>query len=95
MGILRLRDRRRHGDFASKSERHPTDIAKLNGARLVTAQETQQGRQWDEAKIKEMTGGDRLTGRFMRQDFFEFEPTFKLFVAGNHLGLELVPASSG
>ena len=83
------------GTFASKSERHPTDIAKLNGARLVTAQETQQGRQWDEAKIKEMTGGDRLTGRFMRQDFFEFEPTFKLFVAGNHLGLELVPASSG
>jgi putative DNA primase/helicase len=42
-----------------------------------------------------MTGGDRLTGRFMRQDFFEFEPTFKLLVAGNHLGLELVPASSG
>ena len=32
-----------------------------------------------------MTGGDRLTGRFMRQDFFEFEPTFKLFVAGNHM----------
>ena len=71
--------------IASKSERHPTDIAKLHGARLVTAQETQQGRQWDEAKIKAMTGGDRLTGRFMRQDFFDFDPAFKLFVAGNHM----------
>ena len=71
--------------IASKSERHPTDIAKLHGARLVTAQETQQGRQGDEAKIKAMTGGDRLTGRFIHQDFFDFEPTFKLFVAGNHM----------
>jgi len=64
--------------IASKSERHPTDIAKLHGARLVTAQETQQGRQWDEAKIKAMTGGDRLTGPFMRQDFFDFEPILQV-----------------
>jgi putative DNA primase/helicase len=68
----------------SKSERHPTELAKLRGARLVVAQETQQGRSWDEAKIKALTGGDRLTARFMRQDFFDFYPTFKLFIAGNH-----------
>lgn len=70
--------------IASKNERHPTDLAKLRGARLVVAQETQKGRQWDETKIKALTGGDRLTARFMRQDFFDFAPTFKLFIAGNH-----------
>jgi putative DNA primase/helicase len=59
-------------------------LAKLRGSRLVVAQETQQGRCWDEAKIKAITGGDKQTARFMRQDFFDFYPTFKLFIAGNH-----------
>jgi putative DNA primase/helicase len=70
--------------IASSNERHPTDLAKLRGARLVVAQETQRGRRWDETKIKALTGGDRITARFMRQDFFDFTPTFKLFIAGNH-----------
>jgi putative DNA primase/helicase len=70
--------------IASNSERHPTDLAKLRGARLVVAQETQRGRRWDETKIKALTGGDRLTARFMRQDYFDFVPTFKLFITGNH-----------
>lgn len=70
--------------IASNQERHPTDMAKLHGARLVVAQETQKGRRWDEAKIKTMTGGDKITARFMRQDFFDFIPTFKLFITGNH-----------
>jgi putative DNA primase/helicase len=70
--------------IASHHERHPTDMAKLHGARLVVAQETQKGRQWDEAKIKTMTGGDKITARFMRQDFFDFTPRFKLFITGNH-----------
>jgi len=70
--------------IATSSERHPTDLAKLRGARLVVAQETQKGRRWDETKIKALTGGDKITARFMRQDFFDFAPTFKLFIAGNH-----------
>lgn len=70
--------------IASNAERHPTDLAKLNGARLVVAQETQKGRRWDETKIKTLTGGDKITARFMRQDFFDFMPTFKLFICGNH-----------
>jgi putative DNA primase/helicase len=70
--------------LASNVDRHPTEIAKLKGARLVVAQETQKGRRWDEAKIKNLTGGDRLTGRFMRGDFFDFKPTHKLMIAGNH-----------
>jgi putative DNA primase/helicase len=50
----------------------------------VTAQETQEGRRWDESKIKALTGGDPITARFMRQDFFTYLPQFKLFIAGNH-----------
>ena len=69
---------------ASQNERHSTEIADLMGARLVTAQETQEGRRWDEAKIKEMTSASTLKARFMRQDYFEFKPQFKLFFAGNH-----------
>ena len=69
---------------ASHSERHPTDLAGLRGARLVTATETEEGRHWAEAKIKQLTGGDKISARFMRQDFFDYEPAFKLFIAGNH-----------
>jgi putative DNA primase/helicase len=53
---------------------HPTDLAGLMGARLVTAVETEEGRRWAEAKIKSLTGGDSIPARFMRQDFFEFTP---------------------
>jgi len=70
--------------IASKSEHHPTDLAGLMGARLVTAVETEDGRRWAESKIKNLTGGDRIAARFMRQDFFEFTPQFKLVIAGNH-----------
>jgi putative DNA primase/helicase len=69
---------------ASTNERHPTDLAGLRGARLVTAVETEEGRRWAESKIKALTGGDRIAARFMRQDFFEFIPQFKLLIAGNH-----------
>jgi putative DNA primase/helicase len=68
----------------SKSERHPTDLAGLRGARLVSATETEDGRRWAESKLKALTGGDRIAARFMRQDFFEFSPVFKLIIAGNH-----------
>jgi putative DNA primase/helicase len=70
---------------ASKSERHPTDLAHLCGARLVTATETEEGRAWAESKIKVLTGGDRIAARYMRGDFFEFVPCFKLIIAGNHM----------
>jgi len=69
---------------ASPNEHHPTELAMLRGARLVTAQETEEGRRWAEAKVKSMTGGDKISARFMRQDFFEYFPVFKLFISGNH-----------
>jgi putative DNA primase/helicase len=67
------------------TERHPTELAALRGARLVTAAETEEGRRWAEARIKEMTGGDAITARFMRQDFFSYIPQFKLLFSGNHM----------
>jgi putative DNA primase/helicase len=69
--------------LSSNFDRHPTEIARLKGARLVVAHETTKGRAWDEVKIKNLTGGDRLTARFMRGDFFDFTPTHKLLIAGN------------
>jgi putative DNA primase/helicase len=69
---------------ATYSDRHPTDLAGLRGARLVTAVETEEGRHWAESKIKTLTGGDKISARFMRQDFFEYVPQFKLVIAGNH-----------
>ncbi|HVI86835.1 MAG TPA: phage/plasmid primase, P4 family [Dongiaceae bacterium] len=69
---------------ATSGDRHPTDLAMLRGARFVTAQETEEGRRWAESRIKALTGGDPITARFMRQDFFTFTPHFKLVIAGNH-----------
>lgn len=69
---------------SSKFNAHPTELAMLKGARLVTASETEEGRAWAEARIKALTGGDPISARFMRQDFFTYQPQFKLLFAGNH-----------
>lgn len=68
----------------ARGDRHPTDLAGLRGARFVSAIETEQGRRWNESKVKAITGGDKVSARFMRQDFFEYTPQFKLVIAGNH-----------
>ncbi len=70
---------------ASRSAKHPTDLAMLRGARLVTASETEEGRAWAESRIKAITGGDPISARFMRQDFFTYTPQFKLTIVGNHM----------
>ncbi len=69
---------------ASKYDRHPTDLADLSGARLVSASETEEGRAWAESRIKQLTGGDPIKARFMRRDFFQYQPEFKLVFLGNH-----------
>ncbi len=68
----------------SHTDRHPTELALLRGARLVVASETQAGRHWNEPRIKLLTGGDKIAARFMRGDFFNFTPQFKLMISGNH-----------
>jgi putative DNA primase/helicase len=67
-----------------RGERHTTDLAMLAGARLVTASETKEGRKWDEALIKRVTGGDAITCRFLYHDNFTYTPSFTLIILGNY-----------
>ncbi len=68
---------------ASRNEQHPTGLAMLRGSRLATASETEQGRPWAESRLKQLTGSDEISARFMRQDFFSYVPEFKLLIIGN------------
>ncbi|MFJ4712689.1 phage/plasmid primase, P4 family [Streptomyces sp. NPDC088785] len=70
--------------LASSASNHPTEIARLAGARFVVASELDDGQRFAEARIKMLTGRDIITGRFMRQDFFSFAPTHTLWLLGNH-----------
>lgn len=70
--------------LASRSEGHPTELARLSGARLVVTSELEDGQRFAEAKIKLLTGKDTITGRFMRQDWFDFTPTHTLWLLANH-----------
>lgn len=63
---------------------HNADLAKLAGSRFVPVSETQQGRQWDEALIKQISGGDRMTASFKGMQPFDFTPGFTVWVYGNH-----------
>jgi putative DNA primase/helicase len=60
------------------------DLAKLNGARFVTANESDSGKRMDETVVKQMTGGDTVTARFLYGEHFEFTPQFKLWLGTNH-----------
>jgi putative DNA primase/helicase len=62
----------------------PNDIARLRGVRFVWAAENDRGVRLAESLLKEMTGGDRMVARFMRSEFFEFMPAFKIWFATNH-----------
>ena len=62
----------------------PNDVARLKGARLVTASEAEEGQRLAESLIKQMTGQDILSARFLHQEWFEFEPTHKIFLGTNH-----------
>jgi putative DNA primase/helicase len=62
----------------------PNDVAQLPGRRFVVTAETEEGRRLNESLVKDLTGGDRMTARFMRAEFFEFKPTHKLWMYGNH-----------
>ncbi len=62
----------------------PNDVARLKGARLVIAVEAEAGQRMAEGLVKQMSGQDRMTARFLHQEFFDFTPTFKIFLATNH-----------
>ena len=61
------------------------DLARLHDARVVTSVEIQEGKFLDESIIKQVTGGDRVTARFLFKELFEYVPKWKLFLAVNHL----------
>lgn len=68
----------------AKANAHPTELADLQGTRLVAAVEIEDGRRLAESLVKQLTGGDKIRARKMRQDFFEFEPTHKPWLVANH-----------
>ncbi|HEX7126648.1 MAG TPA: phage/plasmid primase, P4 family [Thermodesulfobacteriota bacterium] len=70
--------------LASDRDGPRNDLAKLRAARLVTAVEVGEGRRLAEALVKQVTGGDMLTARFLFHEFFTFRPAFKLWLAANH-----------
>jgi putative DNA primase/helicase len=69
---------------ASQHQRHLTEIAMLEGARLIGVSETKKGQPWNQERINQFTGGDRVTANFMRQDMRSFTPIGKLLFVGNH-----------
>ena len=71
-------------DLLLQGERHPTEVAALLAARVVATVEVEAGRKFAEVLVKQLTGGDKISARKMRQDFFEFMPTFKLWLVANH-----------
>lgn len=70
--------------MARPFEGHPTDLADLHGRRIYVCSELKPGDRFDEARFKLLTGGDRIKARRMRQDFFSFTPSHKLWLLGNH-----------
>ncbi len=67
-----------------KRGEHPTAQADLFGKRFVACIETDEGRRLAESLVKDLTGGDRIRARRMREDHWEFKPTHKLVLATNH-----------
>ncbi|MFP4545194.1 MAG: DNA primase family protein [Bacteroidota bacterium] len=83
------------GDYALKtpsetildlndSHKIPNDIARFPGVRFLVAQELPQGKRLNESVIKDLTGGDTITARFLNKEFFDFKPVFTLWMYGNH-----------
>ncbi|MGW4412601.1 DNA primase family protein [Nonomuraea sp. NPDC004702] len=70
--------------MAKSFDGHPTDLAELHGRRIIVCSELKPGDRFDEARVKLLTGGDKIKARRMRQDFFSFDPTHHLWLLGNH-----------
>lgn len=62
-----------------------SDIARLEGARIVTSSELNEGDRFDESLVKQLTGGDKILARFLYGSEFEYKPKFKIWMATNHL----------
>lgn len=70
--------------MAKRTGAVPNDVARLKGARFVAASETEEGRRLAESVVKDLTGQDTISARFMRAEWFDFKPTHKLWLSTNH-----------
>ncbi len=70
--------------LAKRGEHIENDLARLRGARLVGSIEPEGGRRLAEALVKQLTGGDPVTARFLYSEYFSFFPEFKLWFGTNH-----------
>ena len=70
--------------MVKKNDNVNTDIARLSKARFVTSSEPNEGFRFDEGLIKQLTGGDKVTARFLYAEEFEYTPKFKIWVSTNH-----------
>jgi putative DNA primase/helicase len=66
-------------------DRIPNDVARMAGKRFLVASETKQGKALDEQRMKQLTGGDTVSARYMRAEWFEFRPVGKIQLTSNHL----------
>lgn len=69
---------------AQKFEQHPTVLADLFQVRMAVSSEVKSGTSWDEERVKALTGGDKIKARRMNENFWEFDPTHKLWLCANH-----------
>lgn len=69
--------------LAKRYESVPNDLAALKGSRFVLAVEPRKGVRFDEGRLKQLTGGDQVSARFMRAEFFSFHPECKIWIAAN------------
>lgn len=70
--------------LATKNHGHPAELARLQGQRLTVTSELDDGQRFDEARIKQLTGKDTISARFMNRDWFDFTPTHTLWLLANH-----------
>lgn len=70
--------------LSSPFDHHSTELARLRNARLVISSEIERGRRWNMPRLNQLSGGDTVTARFMRQDDFEYLPKFKLAIFANN-----------
>lgn len=70
--------------ISSQFPQHSTELAQMQGARLVDSSEIEKGKAWNGEVLKRLTGGDTISARYMRQDFFSFKPQLSLFISGNN-----------